>query len=172
MSAWAASKYTPGQFLGSTDVQVLSQKELSSGKQAWARPDQLINTAPVTSGMGMHLLRKMGWTPGEGLGKEKNGSLTPLLLELKLDKRGLEANEEVLRVGGKVKGKVGGKGPGPKGKQAPISMDSLQQKHPVSLLGELASKRRWGAPNYSIVNESGPAHAKNFIFKVIKLIIH
>lgn len=171
MSAWAASKYTPGQFLGSTEVQVLSQKELSSGKQAWARPDQLINTAPVTSGMGMHLLRKMGWTPGEGLGKEKNGSLTPLLLELKLDKRGLEANEEVLRVGGKGKGGKGGGG-GAKGKQAPISMDSLQQKHPVSLLGELASKRRWGAPNYAIVNESGPAHAKNFIFKVIQSIFH
>lgn len=169
MSAWAASKYTPGQFLGSTEVQVLSQKELSSGKQAWARPDQLINTAPVTSGMGMHLLRKMGWTPGEGLGKEKNGSLTPLLLELKLDKRGLEANEEVLRVGGKGKGNKGG---GPKGKQAPISMDSLQQKHPVSLLGELASKRRWGAPNYVIVNESGPAHARNFIFKVIQSIFY
>lgn len=45
--------------------------------------------------MGMHLLRKMGWTPGEGLGKEKNGNLEPLLLELKFDKRGLEANEEV-----------------------------------------------------------------------------
>jgi hypothetical protein len=45
--------------------------------------------------MGMHLLRKMGWTPGEGLGKESNGSLEPLLLELKLDKRGLEASEEV-----------------------------------------------------------------------------
>lgn len=168
MSAWAASKYTPGQFLGSTEVQVLTQKELSSGKQAWARPDQLINTAPVTSGMGMHLLRKMGWTPGEGLGKEKNGSLTPLLLELKLDKRGLESNEEVFRAGGKGKGR----GAGPKSKPGPISMDSLQQKHPVSLLGELASKRRWGAPNYAIVNESGPAHAKNFIFKVIKSIIH
>lgn len=169
MSAWAASKYTPGQFLGSTEVQVLSQKELSSGKQAWARPDQLINTTPVTSGMGMHLLRKMGWLPGEGLGKEKNGSLTPLLLELKLDKRGLEANEEIVRGKGKMKG-FGG--PKAKGKQAPISMDSLQQKHPVSLLGELASKRRWGAPNYSIVNESGPAHAKNFIFKVISSIIY
>lgn len=95
MSQWAQSKYTPGQFLGSTDVRVLSAKELSSGSQAWARKNQLIDTQPVNSGMGMHLLKKMGWTPGEGLGKESNGSLTPLLLELKLDKRGLEANEEV-----------------------------------------------------------------------------
>ncbi|KAG5674610.1 hypothetical protein PVAND_004564 [Polypedilum vanderplanki] len=166
MSAWAASKYTPGQFMGSTDVRVLSQKELSAGSQAWAKKTQLIDTAPVTSGMGMHLLRKMGWEPGEGLGKEKNGSLEPLLLELKFDKRGLEANEEILRQqkggGGGIKGKKGG----PKGKPEPISMESLQQKHPVSLLGELASKRRWGAPNYILVSERGPAHAKNFIFKV------
>lgn len=95
MSQWAQSKYTPGQFLGSTDVKVLSTRELAGGHQAWARKNQLIETQPVNSGMGMHLLKKMGWTPGEGLGKEKNGSLEPLLLELKLDKRGLEANEEV-----------------------------------------------------------------------------
>lgn len=95
MSQWAQSKYTPGQYTGSTDVRVLTSKELSSGSQAWARKNQLIDTKPVTSGMGMHLLKKMGWMPGEGLGKESNGSLMPLLLELKLDKRGLEANEEV-----------------------------------------------------------------------------
>lgn len=58
------------------------------------------------------------------------------------------------------KGKKGG------GKPGPIPMSSLQQKHPVSLLGELASKRRWGAPNYELVNEVGPAHAKSFLFKV------
>lgn len=43
----------------------------------------------------MHLLQKMGWRPGEGLGKEKNGSLQPLLLEVKLDKKGLVANDDV-----------------------------------------------------------------------------
>lgn len=44
--------------------------------------------------MGMHILQKMGWKPGEGLGKERNGSLQPLLLKVKLDKKGLLANEE------------------------------------------------------------------------------
>lgn len=53
-------------------------------------------TTPVTGGMGMHLLQKMGWRPGEGLGKERNGSLQPLLLEVKLDKKGLVAQEEVM----------------------------------------------------------------------------
>lgn len=57
--------------------------------------DQLLTTTPVSGGMGMHLLQKMGWRPGEGLGKEKNGSLQPLLLEVKLDKKGLVANDDV-----------------------------------------------------------------------------
>lgn len=55
----------------------------------------MLSTQPMSGGMGMHLLQKMGWKPGEGLGKEKNGSLQPLLLEVKLDKKGLVADEEV-----------------------------------------------------------------------------
>jgi protein SON len=62
-----------------------------------------------------------------------------------------------------------GKKGGPRGgSNAPIPMANLENKHPVSLLGELASKRKWGAPNYTLVYEQGPAHAKNFIFKVGK----
>lgn len=36
----------------------------------------------------MALLQKMGWKPGEGLGKNKEGTLQPLLLEVKMDKKG------------------------------------------------------------------------------------
>lgn len=43
----------------------------------------------------MHLLQKMGWTPGRGLGKEGTGALQPLLLEVKLDTKGLQAKEEI-----------------------------------------------------------------------------
>ena len=37
MSAWANSKFVPGQFTGSTGANVLTAKELSSGFQAWAK---------------------------------------------------------------------------------------------------------------------------------------
>lgn len=37
MSAWATSKFTPGQFTGSTGANVLSAKELTAGQQAWAK---------------------------------------------------------------------------------------------------------------------------------------
>jgi len=37
----------------------------------------------------MSILQKMGWSPGEGLGKNKEGSLEPLKLEVKMDKKGI-----------------------------------------------------------------------------------
>lgn len=43
----------------------------------------------------------------------------------------------------------------------------MESKHPVSLLGELASKRKWGAPQYEVVHESGPGHHKCFVYQVI-----
>ena len=39
-------------------------------------------------------------------------------------------------------------------------------KHPVSALTELCTKRRWGAPAFELINETGPAHKKMFLFKV------
>lgn len=36
----------------------------------------------------MRLLRKMGWQPGEGLGKDKAGSIEPLSIDVKSDRRG------------------------------------------------------------------------------------
>ncbi|KAL1505795.1 hypothetical protein ABEB36_005274 [Hypothenemus hampei] len=153
MDHWAKSKQQFGQFTGSTGAQVLSQAELSSGYQAWAKKDQLQTAAPVSGGMGMHLLQKMGWRPGEGLGKEKTGTLEPLLLEVKLDKKGLVANEE------QSKNKK-------KAKNTQITK-SLLGKHPVSLLGEFASKKKLGAPEYILDFECGPDHKKNFLFKVI-----
>ncbi|KAF7284307.1 hypothetical protein GWI33_022291 [Rhynchophorus ferrugineus] len=142
-----------GQFTGTTGANILSAAELASGYQAWAKKDQLQTAAPVSGGMGMHLLQKMGWKPGEGLGKEKTGTLEPLLLEVKLDKKGLVANEEQSK-GGKKKNKQS-------------AVKTLQGKHPVSLLGEYASKKKLGAPQYILEFECGPDHKKNFLFKVI-----
>lgn len=43
----------------------------------------------------MALLQKMGWRPGEGLGKNKEGTLQPLMLEVKMDKKGKHVWEGV-----------------------------------------------------------------------------
>lgn len=42
----------------------------------------------------------------------------------------------------------------------------MESKHPVSLLGEICAKRKYGAPSYELVMESGPFHSRQFLFKV------
>ncbi|XP_076635928.1 uncharacterized protein LOC143348999 isoform X2 [Colletes latitarsis] len=116
--------------------------------------DQLVSAQPVSGGMGMALLQKMGWRPGEGLGKNKEGTLEPLQLEVKLDKRGLVSEQDIGQKIGKTT------------KPLVPAIKTLEGKHPVSLLGEYCSKRKLGAPVYELCFECGPDHRKNFLFKV------
>ncbi|XP_066586407.1 protein Son-like isoform X1 [Prorops nasuta] len=153
MTNWAKSKQMPGQFTGSTGAKMLTPAELTSGYQAWARKDQLVSAQPLTGGMGMALLQKMGWRPGEGLGKNKEGTLVPLQLEVKLDKKGLVSEQDV---GPKTNKVV---------KSITPTIKTLEGKHPVSLLGEYCSKRKYGAPVYELCFECGPDHKKMFLFK-------
>ncbi|XP_045499330.1 protein Son isoform X1 [Colias croceus] len=148
-----------GQFTGSTGANILTPRELAAGSQAWAKKDQLVRAAPVEGGMGMHLLQKMGWTPGQGLGKEGTGTLQPLLLEVKLDTRGLQAKEEVSSRynKGMKQNRMCRRG------SAPLVAGG---KHPVSLLGEYCSKQKLGPPEYNLCFECGPDHKKNFLFRV------
>ena len=94
MASWAQSKNKPGQFVGSTGATVLSKHELSLGLQCWAKPDQFTKAEKVSGGFGEYMLKKMGWTDGEGLGKHKSGEVNPLQLDIKFDKKGLMAAEE------------------------------------------------------------------------------
>ncbi|MPC29236.1 Protein SON [Portunus trituberculatus] len=150
MQNWALSKQEPGQFTGTTGVKVLSQEELSSGHQAWARKEQFKEAAPVRPHFGLKMLQKMGWSPGEGLGKNKEGTTEPLLLDVKMDKKGFHAQEEVT----------------PKKQPIPLVKD-LSGKHPVSALVELCSKRKWSPPDFEMVFDCGPDHKKNFLMKVM-----
>ena len=36
----------------------------------------------------MFLLQKMGWKPGDGLGKDNEGKKEPLMLDIKMDRKG------------------------------------------------------------------------------------
>ncbi|XP_059079126.1 protein Son-like isoform X2 [Tigriopus californicus] len=157
MSKWAESKNKPGQFTGHTGAQILSHAELSTGIQAWAKQDQFVKAKKVSGGFGEFMLKKMGWQEGEGLGKDKSGDVDPLTLDIKHDKRGLIAMEEEIfkkksRGGGDVMTLTGCK--------------DISAKHPVSGLMELATKRRWGPPNFVQAFEFGPSHKKQYIFKV------
>ena len=98
------------------------------------------------------MLKKMGWSQGEGLGKDRTGDVDPLTLDIKMDKKGLVAAEEaIIRRRGKVLTMTG---------------VDLSGKHPVTALMELSTRRRWGAPNFVQAFECGPSHKKQYVYKV------
>ncbi|XP_069744913.1 protein SON-like isoform X2 [Narcine bancroftii] len=152
IDVWAQANSLPGQFTGSTGAQVLTYEELThSGPQAWIRKDQFLKAAPLTGGMGAQLMQKMGWKEGEGLGKNKNGTVEPIIVDFKTDRKGLVAEGE------KTQKKFG---------NFPTLKD-LSGKHPVSALMEICNKRKWPPPDFLMVRDSGPDHCKHFLFKVM-----
>ncbi|KAI4885653.1 hypothetical protein NFI96_027542 [Prochilodus magdalenae] len=151
VDAWAQSNTIPGLFTGSTGAQVLSSEELSnSGPQAWIKKDQFLRAAPVSGGMGELLMRKMGWRAGEGLGKHREGTVEPIVIDFKTDRKGLVAEGEKTQKSGNL-----------------VVMKDLLGKHPVSALMELCNKKKWAQPEFVMVLHSGPDHRKNFLFKVV-----
>ncbi|TSK17822.1 Protein SON [Bagarius yarrelli] len=151
VDAWAQSNTIPGLFTGSTGAQVLSSEELSnSGPQAWIKKDQFLRAAPVSGGMGELLMKKMGWRTGEGLGKHREGTVEPIVIDFKTDRKGLVAEGEKTQKSGNL-----------------VMMKDLLGKHPVSALMELCNKKKWPQPEFVMVLHSGPDHRKNFLFKVM-----
>ena len=131
---------------------VLSKAELELGVQAWAKQEQFTKAPKVQGGFGEFMLKKMGWSQGEGLGKDRTGDVDPLTLDIKMDKKGLVAAEEaIIRRRGKVLTMTG---------------VDLSGKHPVTALMELSTRRRWGAPSFVQAFECGPPHKKQYVFKV------
>lgn len=70
--------------------------------------DMFHNLAPIRGGVGMRLLQKMGWKPGQIIGKRGEGGYEPIALTVKTDRKGLVSFGEP----GGGKGKGGGKGGG------------------------------------------------------------
>jgi len=154
MEKWAESKNKPGQFTGTTGAKILTHAELSTGVQAWAKNEQFTNAKKVQGGFGEFLLKKMGWSEGDGLGKTRSGDVDPLTLDIKMDKKGLMSAEE------NTKNK--------RGAAATLTgCKDLSHKHPVSGLMELSTKRKWGPPNFVQLFDVGPPHKKQYIFKVV-----
>lgn len=52
------------------------------------------NLTPVSGGIGMKLLQKMGWKPGQVIGKRGEGCAEPIALTVKIDRKGLSAGKE------------------------------------------------------------------------------
>lgn len=52
--------------------------------------DQFLRAAPVSGGVGEFLMRKMGWKTGEGLGRNREGTIEPIIIDFKVDRKGLD----------------------------------------------------------------------------------
>ncbi|XP_071800758.1 uncharacterized protein [Asterias amurensis] len=151
---WTMCKQKPGMFTGDTGLRTLRPEQLANSDpraQAWAKKDMFHNQTPLKGGVGAMLMAKMGWKQGEGLGKNNEGVLEPLALDVKTDRKGLVAEDEQRR----------------KKNQVPKAIfKDLSGKHPVSALMEICNKRKWAPPSFDLVQDKGPAHKKSFIFKV------
>lgn len=47
-----------------------------------------------------------------------------------------------------------------------MAKQNFESKHPVSLLGELSAKRKFGVPLYELVMQEGPSHQRQFLYSV------
>ncbi|GIY02566.1 protein SON [Caerostris extrusa] len=114
--------------------------------------DTFACAAPVTEGKGMSLL-KNGLESWRRLGKNKEGALVPLMIDIKTDKK---KSKIIIYAPRSCFEGEGGKG------YVTNALKELQ----VSALMELCSKRKWKPPTYTIIKDSGPPHKKQFLFKV------
>lgn len=57
------------------------------------------NLTPIKGGVGMRLLEKMGWKPGQVLGKRGEGNIEPIAMNVKTDRKGLISCEETGKAG-------------------------------------------------------------------------
>lgn len=136
-----------------------NNKRKNRGQQPWVKRDSLKRPAPYAGARGMNLMQKMGWNPGQGLGRRENGELEPSFPDIKMDKRGLDAGKKL-----SVPINVRSEG-GRKLQMATIKLVT-EGKNPLSILEEYCSKRKLEAPKYAAVVDEGPVHAKNYVFKV------
>lgn len=138
-----------------------SNKNKNRGYQPWVKRDSLKRPTPYVSARGMNMMQKMGWNPGQGLGRSENGALEPSFPEIKMNKRGLDVSQKQLKVPFSMKAGRGGR------KQSTGTIKLVTEgKNPVSILEEYCSKRKLVAPKYEAIVDEGPVHAKNFVFKV------
>lgn len=138
-----------------------SNRKKNRGYQPWVKRDSLKRPTPYVGARGMNLMQKMGWVPGQGLGRSENGALEPSFPEIKMNKRGLDVAQKELKVPVTVQAREGGR---------KLQMNTIklvtEGKNPVSILEEYCSKRKLEAPKYEAIVDEGPVHAKNFVFKV------
>lgn len=108
---WAGAQIKPGQYTGKKQLNALTREDHKTGIQAWARKvhtyevknnsclcdhlytlcvtqDMFQGLAPVLSGFGIKMMKKMGWSEGQPLGRMGKGVTEPIPMSVKVDRAG------------------------------------------------------------------------------------
>ncbi|KAI1278696.1 Protein SON [Halotydeus destructor] len=159
MTQWSTLQVMPGQFTGNTGVNLLTPDQLQGDRPAWTKGNEFRQAVALNGGIGKHLLLKMGWAEGTGLGRNNDGILEPIMPSLKLDTKGLKSEEEDKPT-----------------KSLPLQLATppgivagslpVIKHHPVAMLQEYCMKNKILIPEYIMVEESGPPHRPIFVMKV------
>ena len=111
------------------------------------------NVAMAKVDIGKKLLQKHGWKEGLGLGKELSGVSEPILPDIKIDRKGLQTDEELMKI-------------------SLVAPTSGNGKHPVSMLQELCQKNKLAPPEFHLESVDGPPHRQSFLISVTVNDIH
>lgn len=163
LKGWTEKNRKPGKFTGERGV-LMNKKEIAGAVETWVRKDFFHNLMPVCGGVGMRMLKSMGWKQGTALGKNREGYVAPVTFDVKVGRSGLASQEEQPQRGRGLYGNNSFQRSNlPKKKLAPVN--NIGGKHPVSVLAENCSKRKMGMPEYECVFEGGSSHNKTFLIK-------
>lgn len=155
-SEFTAAYQTQGYQYSSDDNNANRRKQ-----GGWVKRDSLKRTTPYSGAKGSNMLQKMGWNPGQSLGKRQNGQLEPHMPDIKTNRRGFDVAAQ------KVSVPMHNKKNAPIGPQVKTINLVTDGKNPISILEEYSSKRKLSPPRYEAIVDEGPVHDKTFVFKVI-----
>ena len=155
----------PGLFTGENLVEPMSKEEIDSDDiRTFARPDMFMNLKPLRENFGKSIMRKYGWKEGNPLGNTGSGSIAPIELTVKTDRKGLINDREFIKK--KPEGIAKNDGPA-------WICKVINTKNPICGIGELHQAMGIPTPIFKLVSENNgdfkwKVHTKWGIFTPLK----
>ncbi|KAI6225871.1 G-patch domain-containing protein [Aphelenchoides besseyi] len=147
LSLWAKTTSETSAHFGASAVMTQEIEPRPVANSIWATKDTLRNAPELKGGIGAHLLQRMGWRPGQGLGRDLNGPVMPLILDIKADRKGLQSQRDKAA---------------PRREQAA----NLNGRNPITVIMEYCAKQKYPPPLFAPI-EDGPPNQRRFGCKAV-----
>ena len=136
----------PGLFTGQHLVEPMTKDEIDSDDiRTFARPDMFMNLKPLQENYGKSLMKKYGWKEGKPLGTTGAGSLAPIEVAVKTDRKGLTNDMEYAMK--KPQGLAKNEGPA-------WICKVVNTKNPICGISELHQAMGLPTPTFKLVSEN------------------